>query len=229
MRSLKKFSGGWMKVIRLEDFGPEFELERNRKLALENRKILDEKGVKAIDVMGSVGSGKTSIIVEVSKIIGVKVGAIAGDLETTIDADRMREAGIESIEINTGKECHLDSNLVKRALSEMKLEGIKLLFIENVGNLICPAEFPLGAHKRILVLSITEGPYIVKKHPFVFLEPDLVIINKIDLSRAIGLSPEDIEEDIRRMRDIPVIKTSVRTGEGIPELSSWIKREVFGA
>ena len=218
-----------MKVIRLEDFGPEFELERNRKLALENRKILDEKGVKAIDVMGSVGSGKTSIIVEVSKIIGVKVGAIAGDLETTIDADRMREAGIESIEINTGKECHLDSNLVKRALSEMKLEGIKLLFIENVGNLICPAEFPLGAHKRILVLSITEGPYIVKKHPFVFLEPDLVIINKIDLSQAIGLSPEDIEEDIRRMRDIPVIKTSARTGEGIPELSSWIKREVFGA
>ena len=218
-----------MKVIRLEDFGPEFELERNRKLALENRKILDEKGVKAIDVMGSVGSGKTSIIVEVSKIIGVKVGAIAGDLETTIDADRMREAGIESIEINTGKECHLDSNLVKRALSEMKLEGIKLLFIENVGNLICPAEFPLGTHKRILVLYITEGPYIVKKHPFVFLEPDLVIINKIDLSQAIGLSPEDIEEDIRRMRDIPVIKTSARTGEGIPELSSWIKREVLGA
>ena len=220
-----------MKVIKGEILSVELEediLKKNREMAERNRKLLDERGIKAIDVMGGVGAGKTSLIVEVAKRLGIKIGAIAGDPETTIDAERMKEAGIEALEINTGKECHLDSNIVGRALSEMNLEGIRLLFIENVGNIICPAEFPLGAHKRVLVLSITEGPYTVRKHPFVFLEPDLVVINKVDLAGAVDVSPDALEEDIKRMRDVPVIKASARTGEGVEELALWIRRELLG-
>ena len=196
-------------------------LRRNRELADENRMLLDQHKVHAIDVMGSIGSGKTSLITQlITRLSGRhRMAAIAGDLTTSIDADRISTSGASVIQINTGKECHLDANLVRKALSELNLERIDLLFIENVGNLICPADFPLGAHQRIVVISVTEGPYMVVKHPFIFLDADAVAINKTDLAQAMGVKIEQLEGQLLGIKPtLKVARTNCRTGEGIAEL-----------
>ena len=217
-----------MKIIR-SDKGEIFDIEldedllrRNRELAEKNRKFLDSHRILAIDIMGSVGSGKTSLVVQLVKWLRGKyrIAALAGDTATTIDAERIKSAGAEVLEINTGKECHLDANLVKKALGELNLEKIDLLFIENVGNIICPADFPLGSHKRIVVLSLTEGPYVVLKHPFSFLDADVVAINKIDLSQATGIAPAEFEKQLLELKPaLKVLQTNCATGEGIAEVA----------
>ena len=215
-----------MKVIKAgegEIFDIELEedlLKRNKELAEENKRLLDENGIIAIDVMGSVGTGKTSFLVQLAKSLKnrYKMATIAGDLTTSIDAERVREAGMETVQVNTGKECHLDANLVRKALKELDLQQLDLLFVENVGNLICPAEFPLGSHKRIVVISVTEGPYMVMKHPYIFMEAALVVLNKIDLAQAMGIDPSALEADVCRIKpDLPVVKTDCLRGEGIAE------------
>jgi len=193
-------------------------LEANRKLATENRELLKKNGVKAIDVMGAIGSGKTSLIEKlVQNLKGkYKMAALKGDLTTTIDAELIARHGVEVVPINTGKECHLDANLVKKALKRINLEDVDLLFIENVGNLICPAEFPLGSDKRIVVVSVTEGPYMVVKHPFIFMDADVVVINKVDLAQAMGVDVKKLEKDTRAINPkAKVVATNCRSGEGI--------------
>ena len=214
-------------IVRAEEgeiFDIELEeslLEANRRIAEQNRRLLDENGVKAIDVMGSVGSGKTSLI---SRLVGLlkeryRIAYIAGDLTTTIDADIIAEHGVPVIQVNTGKECHLDANLVAKALRKIDLASTDLIFIENVGNLICPAEFPLGAHQRIVVVSVTEGPYVVVKHPYIFMEADLAVVNKIDIAEAMGVDIGKLEADMRNVKPgLRVVRTSCRTGEGIDEV-----------
>jgi len=196
-------------------------LKRNRELADENRRLLDQYKVHAIDVMGSIGSGKTSLITQlVTRLMGKhRMAAIAGDLTTSIDAERISSSGASVIQINTGRECHLDANLVKKAISELNLEGIDLLFIENVGNLICPADFPLGSHQRIVVISVTEGPYIVVKHPFIFIDADVVAINKIDLAQAMDVKIEQLEVQLLAIKPaLKVARINCLTGEGIEGL-----------
>ena len=196
-------------------------LKRNRELADENRRLLDQHKVHAIDVMGSIGSGKTSLITQlVTRLIGKhRMAAIAGDLTTSIDAERISSSGASVIQINTGRECHLDANLVKKAISELNLEGIDLLLIENVGNLICPADFPLGSHQRIVVVSVTEGPYIVVKHPFIFIDADAVAINKIDLAQAMDVKIEQLEVQLLAIKPaLKVARINCLTGEGIEGL-----------
>lgn len=143
-------------------------LQKIRNLAKENRRRFDRLGILAIDIMGSVGSGKTPLIKGILRklALGERAAVIAGDLTTTIDAERIAEEGARVIQVNTGKECHLDAHLVGQAIGKMNLEGVRILFIENVGNLICPGEFPLGAHRRLVVVSVTEGPYTLMKHPY---------------------------------------------------------------
>jgi hydrogenase nickel incorporation protein HypB len=197
-------------------------LRKNRELAEENRKLLDSRKIVAIDIMGSVGSGKTSLVVQLVKWLKKKyrIAALAGDTATTIDAERIKSAGAEVLEINTGKECHLDANLVRKALGELDLKKLDLLFIENVGNIICPADFPLGSHKRIVVLSLTEGPYVVLKHPFSFMDADVVAINKVDLSKATGIDPEEFEKQLSGLKPtIKTVRTNCVTGEGIGEVT----------
>ena len=217
-----------MKIIR-PDEGEIFDIEldedflrRNQELAEENKKLLDSHKILAIDIMGSVGSGKTSLVVQLVKHLKgkYKIAALAGDTATTIDAEQIKSAGAEVLEINTGKECHLDANLVKKALGELNLKKINLLFIENVGNIICPADFPLGSHKRIVVLSLTEGPYVVLKHPFSFMDADVVAINKIDLSRATGIAPVEFEKQLHELKpSLKTVRTNCATGEGIAEVA----------
>ena len=193
-------------------------LEANRKLANENKELLKKNGVKAIDVMGAIGSGKTSLIEKlVQKLKGkYRMAAFKGDLTTTIDAELIARHGVEVVPINTGKECHLDANLVKKALGRINLRDVNLLFIENVGNLICPAEFPLGSDKRIVVVSVTEGPYMVVKHPFIFMDADVVVINKVDLAQAMGVDVKKLEKDAKAVNPkAKVVATNCRSGEGI--------------
>jgi hydrogenase nickel incorporation protein HypB len=196
-------------------------LKANEDLAMENMKLLSIHGVKAVDVMGSIGTGKTSLIEQmVQKLKGrFRIAVIAGDLTTTIDADIIAKHGVEVIQINTGKECHLDANLVKKALERIDLKTVDLLFIENVGNLICPAEFPLGSDKRIVIISLTEGPYMVVKHPFIFMEADVVVINKMDLVDALEVDVGKLEREVNQVNlKAKVVKTSCRNGTGIMDV-----------
>ena len=151
--------------------------------------------------------------------MGTKVAVIAGDLTTTIDAERIETEGARVIQVNTGKECHLDANLIRRAVGKMKLDGVEVLFIENVGNLICPGEFPLGAHKRLVVTSVTEGPYTLMKHPYIFREADIIVLNKIDLAKAMKVSPSQLERDAYRINpQAPFVKVNALKGLGISKI-----------
>ena len=216
-----------MKIIKSR--GPEiFDIElekdllaKNRSLAKENRKRFDHLNILTIDIMGSIGSGKTSLIKAILKRLemGEKVAVIAGDLTTTIDAERIESEGARVIQVNTGKECHLDAHLVRQALKRMKLDGVKILFIENVGNLICPGEFPLGAHKRLVVTSVTEGPYTIVKHPYIFREADVIVLNKIDLAIPMKVNIPQLEKDARKIHPhVPFIKTNAVKGIGISKV-----------
>jgi len=196
-------------------------LKANEKLAEENKELLRKHNVKAIDVMGAIGSGKTSLIEKLVQALKGKyrIAAFKGDLTTTIDAELIRRHGVQVVAINTGKECHLDANLVRKALQKINLEDIHLLFIENVGNLICPAEFPLGSDKRVVVVSVTEGPYMVMKHPFIFMEADVVAINKVDLAQAMEVDVKKLEKDVRMVNsNAKVVTTNCRSGEGVQEV-----------
>jgi len=196
-------------------------LEANRKIAEANRALLSKHGVVAIDVMGAIGSGKTSLIALIVERLGrkVKCGMLGGDVATSIDADRVRQKGAVTVQINTGKECHLDANLVRRALERIDLSRIGVLFIENVGNLICPAEFDLGASKRVVVISVTEGEGMVVKHPMMFRDADVVAINKIDMAEIFGTDVGKLERDIASVNPRAIaVKTSARTGQGLEDL-----------
>ena len=193
-------------------------LKANEKLATENRELLRKHGVRAIDIMGATGSGKTSLIVKLVQILKDKyrIAVFKGDLTTTIDAELIEKQGVKAIPINTGKECHLDANLVGKAIQKLDLKTIDLLFIENVGNLICPADFPLGSENRIVVISVTEGPYMVIKHPFIFMDADVAVINKMDLADAMGVDVEKLRMDVERINpSVNVAVTNCRSGEGV--------------
>ena len=216
-----------MKIVKSK--GPEiFDIElekdllaKNKSLAKENRERFDRSNILTIDIMGSIGSGKTSLIKAILKRLGMgeKVAVIAGDLTTTIDAERIEAEGARVLQVNTGKECHLDAHLIQQAVKRMKLDGVKILFIENVGNLICPGEFPLGAHKRLVVTSVTEGPYTIVKHPYIFREADVIVLNKIDLTKPMKVNTAQLERDAQQINPhVPFIKTNAAKGIGIPRV-----------
>jgi hydrogenase nickel incorporation protein HypB len=196
-------------------------LRENQRIADENKKRLDSKHIHAIDVMGSVGSGKTSLIkLIVSKLKSKsRIAVIEGDVTTTIDSDLISSEGVPTVQVNTGKECHLDANLIRKALDRIPLDQLDLIFIENVGNLICPSEFPLGSDKRLVVISVTEGPYMVLKHPMMFLGANVVAINKVDLSQAMEVDPAKLSADVKKLNPKAItVNTSCRNGIGIQEV-----------
>jgi len=196
-------------------------LEVNKKLAQKNMELLREHNVRAIDIMGSIGAGKTSLIEKLVQALKHKyrIAVFKGDLTTTIDAERIGRHGVQVLTINTGRECHLDANVVARAVERISLEDIDLLLIENVGNLICPAEFPLGTEKRVVVVSVTEGPYMVIKHPFTFMNADVTVINKKDLAEIMKIDTEQLKKQVKEIKpDVKVAVTNALSGEGVEEL-----------
>ncbi|TDA39097.1 MAG: hydrogenase accessory protein HypB [Candidatus Methanomethylicota archaeon] len=188
-----------------------------------NRRTFDRYGVRVIDFMGSIGSGKTSIIERLVESLKdkYKIGVIAGDTSTSIDAERVGRHGVPSIQVNTGRECHLDAPLVRKAAKKLLRHGVNLILIENVGNLICPAEFPLGAHERVVVVSVTEGEYMIKKKQDIFRVADVGVINKKDMAPYMGVDVQELVRDaLNANPNIKVVVTSARTGDGIGELIS---------
>lgn len=206
----------------------DIELDENLKrandlIADENRGLLQKHGIQAIDVMGSIGSGKTSLIEQLVRLLRGRhrIAAFKGDLTSKIDSERIASLGIQTVQINTGKECHLDANLVRKALKKLDLNALDLIFIENVGNLICPADFPLGSDKRVVVVSVTEGPYMVVKHPFIFVDADVAVINKIDLAGPMNVDTKKLSSDVGAINaKTSVVLTNCRTGWGVTEVAS---------
>ena len=203
-------------------FGAEDILARQLELAEANYRFLKGKRVRAISVMGAVGSGKTSLIERVidrTKPCGIKVAAIAGDCAGDDDHRRFLARGVPSANLNTQDECHLDAHLVQHALESLSLDGIDLLFIENVGNLVCPADFPLGAEAEMVVISVTEGDDMVRKHPKIFAQTDLVVVNKVDLADVVGVDPQALVRDYAAVNPHGVaVLTDARHNRGIDDL-----------
>jgi len=213
---IKSVQGEIMDVEVEEDL-----LALNRKIALENKALLDRHGVKAIDFMGSLGAGKTSIIEALVEALKdrYRIAVIVGDVATSIDANRISRHGIRAIQINTGRECHLDAQLIRRALQLLDLKNIDLLFIENVGNLICPADFPLGAHMRVVVVSVSEGSDMIIKHPTSFVGADVVVINKIDVTEAFNVDLGKLVNDLKEINPkAKVVLMSARKRAGLDDL-----------
>jgi hydrogenase nickel incorporation protein HypB len=195
-------------------------LAHNRELANETHKNLESRGVRSFDFMGSVGAGKTTILEKLSEALRdrYRIAVLAGDLTTTIDADRIGAHGVKTFQINTGKECHLDAHIVGHALEDVPSDT-DLLLIENVGNLVCPGDFPLGTDMRVVVVSVTEGPYMIKKHPYIFAEAQVAVINKSDMAEPMAVSIEALRNDIHGVNpNTAVVVTCARSGQGIPEL-----------
>jgi hydrogenase nickel incorporation protein HypB len=200
--------------------------EANNRLADANAAHLQDHGVRAFDLLGAIGSGKTSLIERLVPLIrerGLRAGAIAGDVYGDDDFQRIVALGIPAYNANTGKECHLDAHLVEHALEQMPLDDIDILFIENVGNMVCPTDFQLGAEKRIVVVSSTEGDDVVNKHPMMFRGGDIGVINKIDLAPFVGANLDRMESDIRRYNPgMKVFRTNLKTGDGLEGLLDTI-------
>jgi len=198
-------------------------LAANARLADDNRALLDRHGIVAVDVMGAIGSGKTTLIGRLVERLKDQLGVavLNGDATTSTDADLIAGQNVPVVQIATVNGCHLDANLVGKALRKIDLEKLQLILIENIGNLICPAEFPLGSKARIVVVSVTEGQYMVRKHPHMFLGANLVVVNKVDLAAAMEVSVDDLKADVHKLKpNLKVIPTSCKSGVGLEELTA---------
>jgi len=203
-------------------------LRENGKIAHDNHHFLEDRGIRSVDIMGSIGSGKTSLIIKMAeKLIakGIRVGAIAGDVTGDDDFKRMSSAGISVVNCNTGHECHLDAVMVRKALKKLDLHSVDVLLIENVGNLVCPADFPLGADMRVVVISTTEGDDMVRKHPDIFLHSDLAIINKVDIAKYVDVDVDVIKNDYSKLTDgaHKMMECSVKEDKGVNEIIGALK------
>jgi len=199
--------------------------DANEKIARENEALFSEKGVLALNLMASPGAGKTSLIVATLERLQdkLRIGVIEGDIASSIDAEKIKAYDIQVVQINTGGACHLDANMIRQALEHMDLDALDLLIIENVGNLVCPAEFKLGEGLRAMILSVAEGHDKPLKYPLMFSDSRVLVVNKTDL---IGMSDFDMEELRKTVRgmnpDIIIFEMSCRTGEGIESWTDWL-------
>lgn len=205
-------------------------LKINKRIASDNRALFDENGVTVFNVMGAIGSGKTCLIEKAIDMLKdeYSIAVMAGDVVAKYDSDRFTAHGIISIPISTGKECHLDAHFIEHGIEELDLSSIDVLFIENVGNLICPSDFDLGEHFKIVIVSVSEGDDIVMKHPVIFKNADLTVVNKIDISEYVGASSEKMAEDSMRCGCPRVIRASCKKGAGIDEWIQYLRDCIEG-
>lgn len=198
------------------------EVEKdNELLAQRNNEELKEYNIKSIDVVGAIGAGKTLLIEKIVEVLSKKyrILVICGDITTRVDADRIQAHGAETIQINTGRECALNAYHIHQIIENKDLDSFDLLFVENVGNLICPSDFTLGTDKRITVVSTTEGEWVIEKHPMLFKMSHVAVINKIDLAERLGTDIQKMKDDAKQINpDIEVVTTSAKTGLNIDKL-----------
>ncbi|MGA2502746.1 MAG: hydrogenase nickel incorporation protein HypB [Anaerolineales bacterium] len=204
-------------------------LSANDRLALENQVRFDSAKVLALNMMASPGAGKTSLVEQTLKGFEgrLHIGMINGDIATSFDADRAQAAGAIAIQINTGGDCHLDASMVQSAISQLDLGALDLVIVENVGNLVCPADFKLGTHKSVLVASIPEGDDKPYKYPGMYRGVDVVVINKIDLLPYVPFRMDFFKKGIEVLNPgVTQFELSCRTGEGLSSWMSWLEHQV---
>ena len=200
-------------------------LAKNDEIAARNRQLFASTGTLAVNLMSSPGAGKTTLLVRTLERLGgsIPVAVIEGDQATTTDAERIRASGAPAVQINTGKGCHLDAEMIEQAIPELPTEAGGVLFIENVGNLVCPAGFDLGESKKVVIASVTEGEDKPLKYPAMFAACDLMLVSKCDLLAALDFDIEQLEENARRINpDLETLRTSSQTGDGIDTWLQWL-------
>jgi len=201
-------------------------LEANDRIALENRKVFDRAGVFVVNLMSGPGAGKTSLLEKTLSGRGdLRIGVIEGDIAGSDDAERIEKFGAPVVQINTGGACHLDANMISEVLGDLPMDAIDVLFIENVGNLVCPAEFKVGEDMKVMLLSIAEGHDKPLKYPLMFQESSVLILNKIDLAPYTDADIGKIKRDALSLNPgLQIFEVSCRTGEGISEWIGWLRK-----
>jgi hydrogenase nickel incorporation protein HypB len=208
-------------------------LDANDTLARANRDLFDRAGTYTINMMSSPGAGKTALLERTLERLRnqLRLGVLEGDVQTTLDADRLARFHIPLVQVNTdpgfGGECHLDANMVRSGLGELPLEDIDILIIENVGNLVCPAEFKVGEDVRVMVYSVTEGEEKPLKYPLMFRSADLVLVNKVDLLEHLDFDLDQFLGNLDAVNPgVRTVLTSARTGQGVDEWCDWLGKRL---
>ncbi|MCW8838742.1 MAG: hydrogenase nickel incorporation protein HypB [Thiovulaceae bacterium] len=199
-------------------------LDKNDHEAGHNRQHFDKNNVLSINLMSSPGSGKTTLLEHLADVAEFKFGVVEGDLETSRDADRLKAKGIDAHQIQTGSACHLDAFMVHKALHHMDLEKIDVCFVENVGNLVCPASYDVGSHLNIVLVSVPEGEDKIAKYPVMFRQADLILFTKTDLLPYFEYDIEKEKETARKLKpNVDILEVSTKDEESLKKVASWIK------
>ena len=201
-------------------------LEANDRIAQQNRDLFNEHKLLVINLMSSPGAGKTSLLERSITALkkDLRIGVIEGDIQSSQDAERIAQTGIPVVQINTGGACHLDGNMIRDTFGEFSFKDLDLLVVENVGNLVCPAEFKVGEDFKAMILSVTEGDDKPAKYPLMFHESSVLLINKIDLLPYVDCSVEKIREDALKINPgLSIFEISCKTGEGLEDWYNWVR------
>ena len=206
-------------------------LEANDRIAQQNRALFDEKGLMVINLMSSPGAGKTTLLEKTIDALKdeVRMGVIEGDVQSSQDAERIAQKGIPVVQINTGGACHLDGNMIRETFDQFDFDALDLLVVENVGNLVCPAEFKVGEDFKAMILSVPEGDDKPAKYPLMFHESRVLLINKIDLLPFLDVSMENIRKEALNVNpDLVIFEISSKTGQGLDAWFDWLKARLKG-
>ena len=204
-------------------------LEANERIAEENRRLFEEMKLFVINLVSGPGAGKTTLLERtVERLKGqYRFGVIEGDIQSTLDAERISSKGASVVQINTGGACHLDGNMIREAIEKIDLGALDVLIVENVGNLVCPVEFDIGEHFKVMLLSTPEGDDKPVKYPLIFHESRLLLINKMDLLPYVNFDVEKLrEESLKINPHLEIIEISCKTGEGLPSWFHWLEEKV---
>lgn len=206
-------------------------LDKNDHEAAHNREHLDKRGILGINLMSSPGSGKTTLLEQLADVADFKFGVVEGDLETSKDAQRLQAKGIPAIQIQTGSACHLDAFMVHKGLHDMPLDDLDVCFVENVGNLVCPASYDVGTHLNVVLVSVPEGEDKIAKYPVMFRQADLVLITKTDLLPHFKYDIENEKREARRIKpNVDILEVNINDRDSIQSVVDWInfKRKMRG-
>jgi hydrogenase nickel incorporation protein HypB len=218
---------GWERAAQMKINVMTDVLEANDRIAAVNRGLFDRSGNLVINLMSSPGAGKTTLIERTAEALAgkIRLGVITGDIETSRDAERIEKHGVPAVQLTTGTVCHLDANMVASAFPHLDLSRIDVLIIENVGNLVCPAEFKVGEDCKVMILSVAEGDEKPLKYPLMFRESSLMIINKVDLLPFTNFNVEEAKANALKMNPgIDILEVSCTTGQGLDEWVSWLTK-----
>jgi len=206
-------------------------LDANSKIARENRKLFESNGLAVINLMSSPGAGKTTLLEQMGNHFQgrLSIGVIEGDIQTTLDAERVAAAGLQAVQIETDGACHLDANMIQNALADLDLSSLDLLVVENVGNLVCPAEFDVGENHKVMMLSVTEGDDKPLKYPLMFKESRVLLISKVDLLPHLRCDVEKIKQAARSINPaLEIFEISSYSGQGLDDWHNWVQGQVKG-